>query len=563
MVSVVLLVIGYLLLLGGCANLYQVDLEGQRQNNLKEDLNLLQAREAMSFPEPLTLSDVIRVGLENNLDMRISKIMGEIADDTSLAEKLKMLPRLDVNGHLSENSEYSQKWYVDAEGNKILGNTVSEDKTKKTVDVSLSWNILDFGLSYLRARQAAVGTEIQRMERLRQAQKLALDISAAFWKTVLAEEELEHIQEIEGEVGQYKAKADEMVGQKRLDPITAKNIEKQMVDLSIAANKLRADISGTRIALCELMGLPPTTRFTLSRAESYQTYLDSLPGSADINPEKIVEIALSNRPELFSADLQEKIQQDEARAVLVSMFPGISFNATWFYDDDQYLVNNDWTNVGVSLAANLLSLPSKYMEWKAKDKSITMVKVQRLMLTAGILAQVHMALNDYQIKEKQFNLYDRSYKITDDLLSMSRERQKAGSLSDTAITQRLLESMVTKLERNRNLVDLLNSYNMLLVTLGLDHGRWRESLTAAVPEKQSEEMGAVSETPGTENAVSEDADAENTAAEMPDADNNVVSSATPLESGYVGMPESGPAAPAFADEGFGILAKEVRFADIQ
>ncbi|MEE4356356.1 MAG: TolC family protein [Desulfococcaceae bacterium] len=529
------LVLGCLVFLGGCANMYQVDLENQRQANLSEDLELLQARENMSFPDPLTLSDVIRIGLENNLDMRISKIMGEISDDSSLAERLKMLPRLDVNGHLSENSEYSQKWYVDAEGNKILGNTVSEDKTKKTVDVSLSWNILDFGLSYLRARQAAVSTEIQKMEQLRQAQKLALDISAAFWKTVLAEKELDHIRQIEGEVSQYKDKADEMVGQRRLDPIAAKNIEKQMVELSIAANQLQADISGTRIELCKLMGLPPATRFTLSRAESFQAYLDTLPASEDIEPKKIEEIALKNRPELFSADLQEKIQQDEARAVLVSMFPGISFNASWFYDDDQYLVNSDWTNVGVSLAANLLSLPSKYMEWKAKDKSITMVKVQRLMLTAGIITQVHMALHDYRIKEKKFSLYDRSYKITEDLLSMSKERRNAGSLSDTAITQRLLESMVTKLERNRNLVDLLNSYNMLLVTLGLDHGRWREPLTTA-------EAVPVQDPAQDKDTVSVSGEAEKTAEgnakEISGSTADEDRACLPVESGYVGMSET-------------------------
>ncbi|MGE0083688.1 MAG: TolC family protein [Desulfococcaceae bacterium] len=491
----VVLIFGCIAVFGGCASLYQVDMEKQRQANLKEDLDLLQIRKTMSFPGPLTLSEIVRVGLENNLDMRISKIMGEIAEDTSLAEKLKMLPRLDINGNYSRNSEYSRKWYVDPDtGARILGNTISEEKTKKTIDVSLSWNILDFGLSYIRARQAAVGVEIQRMERLRQAQKLALDISSAFWKTFLAEDELEHIRKIEAEVGIYKEKADEMVGEKRLDPITAKNIEKQMVDLSIAANRLQADISGTRIALCELMGVPPTTPFSLSRAESFQTHLDSLPKSEDIVPDRLEEIALSNRPELYSADMQEKIQQDEARAVIVSMFPGISFNASYFYDDDKYLVNSDWTNVGVHFAASLLALPSKYAEWKAKDKAITMVKVQRLMLTAGIVAQVHMALHDYQIKEKQFRLHDRSYSITDDLLNMSRERQKAGSLADTAITQRLLESMVTKLERNRTLVDMLNSYNMLLVTLGLDHGRWREPLIseeADAPVLNPAESGSV------------------------------------------------------------------------
>ena len=515
----VVLVFGCMAVLGGCANLYQVDLEKQRQANLKEDLNLLEARKSMSFPDPLTLSDVIRVGLENNLDMRISKIMGEIADDTSLAEKLKMLPGLNVEGNLSRNSEYNIKEYKNlTTGERVLGNSISEEKTRKTISAGLSWNILDFGLSYIRARQAAVATEIQKMERLRQAQTLALDISAAFWKAVLAEQDLEYIREMETQVRGYKENADQMLAEKRMDPLAAKGIEKQMVDLSIVAAKLQAEISGARIELCKLMGLPPATSFTLSRAESFHAYLDALPKADQIVPEKIEEIALRNRPELFSADMQEAIQQDEAKAVLVSMFPGISFNATWFYDDNSYLINNDWTNVGVSLAANLLSIPSKYMQWKAKDKSITVAKVQRLMLTAGIIAQVHMSLHDYNVKEKQFALYDRSFGIASDLLNLSKEHQSAGKMSDTAVSQRMLENMLSKLERNRSLVDLLNSYNMLLVSLGLDHGRWREPLTTA----QMDQVIPVTE---------QDAEAQ-AGAEIPDASAEVMIPVT-VESGYI------------------------------
>jgi hypothetical protein len=178
-------------------------------------------------------------------------------------------------------------------------------------------------------------------------------------------------------------------------------------------------------------------------------------------------------------------------------------------------VNNDWTNVGVSLAANLLSLPSKYSEWKAKDKSVTMVKVQRLMLTAGIIAQVHLSLHDYKVKEEQFSLYDNSLGISDSLLGMTKERNKAGTkgYSDTVVTQNMLESLVTRLERDRALVDLLNSYNMMLVTLGLDHGRWREPLTAdagetlensdAVPVSKQDDSGLSPEDMSDANAPAE------------------------------------------------------------
>ena len=67
---------------------------------------------------------------------------------------------------------------------------------------------------------------------------------------------------------------------------------------------------------------------------------------------------------------------------------------------------------------------------------------------------------------------DNSYVISEDLVTMSRERYELGALSDTVMTQQVMENMVTRLERNRCLIDLINAYNVLLVTLGFDYSQW-------------------------------------------------------------------------------------------
>jgi multidrug efflux system outer membrane protein len=388
-----------------------------------------------------------------------------------------MLPELSFSGNLAYRNNYSISEYEDIyTGNKVLGTSTNQEKATKIMDIRLSWNILDFGLSYLRARQSAVGTEIKRMERIRQAQKLALDLSAAYWKAVLTVKDLERVRAIESEATEYKVKADALVAQKRLDPLIARSIEKQVSDLSITANTLQSEISGVRIELARMMGLPPVTRFELSGESNAEGYAENMPDSSKLDLRRLEIISLNNRPELFSADLEEKVRQDEARSVLLSMFPSIRLDAGQNFDYNTFLANNTWTSVGIGVAENFLALPSKYMTWKAKNKTITLVKVQRLMLTAGIIAQVHIAVQDYRTKEKQFKLYNNAWLITEDLLNMSRERNKLGTVTDIHITQRMMETVVAKLQRDRSLTDLLNAYNMLLVTLGLDYGKWNENL---------------------------------------------------------------------------------------
>ncbi|NJL59929.1 MAG: TolC family protein [Desulfobacteraceae bacterium] len=461
----------------GCSNQFKMDLTKQRHDNLAEDLKAIQAQETMKFPDPLTLDEVIRVGLENNLEMRISRIMAEIEKDSALAEKLGMLPDLSFSGNASYRSNYAVSEYEDIyTGKKVLGSTTNSEKATRIMDIRLSWNILDFGLSYLRSRQAAVGLEIKRMERIRQSQKLALDLSNAYWKSVLTQKDLERVRAIESEATEYKKKADELVAQKRIDPIVARGIEKQLSDLSITANGLQSEMASIRIELGKLMGISPFTRFDLANESTAEGFVENMPEPSGLDPRRLEIVSLNNRPELFSADLEEKVRQDDARSVLLSMFPSIRLDAAQNYDYNSFLANNTWSSVGISVAQNFLDIPSKYMSWKAKDKTVSMVKAQRLMLTAGVIAQVHIALQDYRAKEKQFRLYNNAWLIAEDLLNMSRERNKLGTVTDLQVTQRMMETVVAKLQRDRSLTDVLNAYNMLLVTLGLDYGRWRENL---------------------------------------------------------------------------------------
>ena len=444
---------------------------------MQTDLSRIQPESPILIDGPMTLAEAVRIGMVNNLDLRISRIMAEISDDRALAEKLRMLPSLDLNGEISRNSEYMRREYKDlVTGETSLGRSVSEEKTKKTVSLSLTWNVLDFGISYIRARQEAMRSEVQRMERLRQAQTIARDIATAYWKATLAERNLERIEKIETDVREFRETAEVLVAQRRLDPIMAKDIEKRLAELSITTANLQSDITGARIELRKLMGLPPTTELPLAR-ESIDDTLERMPRPEALDPERLERIALFYRPEFYAADFEVRIQQDEARSVLLSMFPGLRFNYSHFYDDNTYLVNNYWSNVGVGLVYNFLALPSKYWQLQAEEMTVEKTRAQRLMLTAGVIAQTHMALHDYRVKEELFRLHDNAYAISDDLVSMSRERHAMGTMTETELSRRMLDNTVNRLTRDRHLVDLIDAYHTLLVTLGFDYGAWHQDVT--------------------------------------------------------------------------------------
>lgn len=481
----------------GCSRAYQVDLVAQRTANLAEDRGFLAERERMEFDKPLTLDHAVAVGLANNLDLRVSRFMERIADRTAMSEKLKMLPRFDVRGVYSERNEFIQREYVDPDTGEVsLSNTISQDRTTRTLDLTLSWNILDFGLSYLRSRQAAYQTQIRRMERVRQAQTLSMDIASAFWYSVLSEQDLQYVREIEDRVRQYKSAADDLVRSRRLDPIVAKEMERQLMNLTISAADLQAEIASARVDLSRLLGLAPATRFDLASGDDLvDRRLETIPEPGELSAERLEEIALRNRPELYSADLRVEVQRDQVRAALLDMFPGIELNASYHYDGDQFLANNDWYSAGTQFVAGLLELPSKYANWNAQKMTAEMTRVQRLLLTAGIVAQVHVALQDFHVKRKQFELKESALGVSEDLRDMSLERNRAGMIgfSDTVVARRMMESFLARLERNRTAVALMNAYHTLLVSLGFGYERWSDPLMELDQEEMPEEIGTAEE----------------------------------------------------------------------
>ncbi len=459
-----------------CTSVVTVDLEGDRQANLKKDLQMLDPLQSVDLSEALSLNDVIRIGLENNLDLRVSRFEQEVAKDSSFADKLELLPDLDISANGDKVDKFRREGSFNPDTGVITApSTTSRLKSNKTRSLELTWSVLDFGLSYIRSRQSQLQQEVLQMRRNRQAQTLALDLTEAFWKAALAEDALDYVRRVERELKAQRAAIEQSVSELQLDAIAAKDVEKRLVDLALSVRDLQADIANARIRLARLMGLKQNTRFVLKR-EAIKPLLAKFPRPDQLESDVFEEYALNNRPELFERDLGEHIQRDEARAAMLSMFPSLSFSTGRNFDGNTLLESNYWNSIGYSVGWNLLALPSQYYRAQAEEKKIGVEHAARLQLTVAVITQVHIGLLDYKIAVERFKLYEQSYGLTSELLGMTRERNAAGILSDLSVAQRLLEDMAAKLRRDQAVVDLIVTYRRLLTSSGLNPDHWNTAL---------------------------------------------------------------------------------------
>ncbi|VEN73258.1 conserved hypothetical protein [Candidatus Desulfarcum epimagneticum] len=462
------------LVFGGCAVSYRLDMEAGRLSAIENDAFLKNVKKYEAFKKPLTLEDAMRIALENNLEIRVRGIMEEISDGDAVSAKLKMLPRGDFSAGSSSRSDYDISDSKDLDtGQVTVSNVISEPRDVNTREFSLSWNILDFGLSYIRARQAAVNSEIRRMERKRQGQLLAMNVRAAYWKSVMAEKNLEKIPKIEKILKENKAAVEKLVAARQADPSRLKEAEKTLVSLALTASSLQAEASGARIELANLMGVGPGADFYLAAADDL-AFIAQMPDPKKLKAPEMEIMSLRNRPELFVSDLSIQIQRDEARAALTDMFPGIRFNASSHYDSNPYLHHSSWHSIGANVAMNILSLPFKAMKLKGENMKTRLAETRRSLLTAGIVAQVHMALHRFGMAREQFNLYEQYHRIHKDLSEMGRARRQAGMLSAADMARRVMEEMVAGLKRDKAFGALADAHGALMATLGVNYDQWSE-----------------------------------------------------------------------------------------
>lgn len=462
--------------LSGCTSVVSVDMQAEREANLAMDRSLIAAPVDIDLTQAISLDDVIKIGLRNNLDLRVSRFEQEIAKDTALADKLDMLPDLQANREYERDSDYRVEGsFNPTTGSFTNGSTTSQLRTSMTADLTLTWSVLDFGLSYIRSRQSQLQQEVLRMRRNRQAQLLALDLTEAFWKAALAEDALDYVRRVERELRAQRGAIEQSVAERRLDAIAAKDVEKRLVDIALSIRDLQADIANARIRLARLMGLNQETRFVLKR-EPIKPLLAKFPRPDQLSADVFENYALLNRPELFERDLSERIQADDVRAAMLNMFPNLSFSAGRNWDGNTLLETNYWNSVGYTVGWNLLSIPRQYALMQSEEKGVEMERASRLQLTVGVITQVHIGLLDYRIAVERFKLYEESYGLTTELLGMTRERNAAGIMSDLSVAQRLLEDMAAKLRRDQAVVDLIVAYRRLLTSVGLNPHQWETAL---------------------------------------------------------------------------------------
>lgn len=299
--------------LSGCAAL-DFDPTAERERNLTRDLSVLEGAAGEVLPErALEFKEVLEIALRNNFELRVAEHELEIASRERLASRLEMLPRLDAEAAATRRSDPEVKAVLGPDGRPSGQSSLSEPQQSRTADLTLTWSVLDFMTAAIRSEQRELQAAQLEYRRQKIRQRIALEVTTAFWRAAAAEDALEYSYNVKRQMERQYERLTASMRDRSVSLLAGKEAQLKLIELSIAIQKLHGNLSTARLELVQLMGLKQNVAISLQRPD-LRAVISTLPRPSDLDIKQLEFVALRHHPILFENDLQAKILQEDTRA---------------------------------------------------------------------------------------------------------------------------------------------------------------------------------------------------------------------------------------------------------
>jgi hypothetical protein len=330
---------------------------------------------------PLSVHEAVARALKFNLSIRAQELIAEMAVAKVRAESASMLPDL-----VAESRYYGRNVPAYSRSSSSSTYSTSSDPRGVSRDLTLSFNILDFGLSYLRSQQAADKAEKEREEVRRVATRVVEETRAAFWRTAAHDALIAQVDRLRPAVEQMMAQSRKAAGNSEVDPLISITYEREVLNLQRELNQLRVSLAGSAAQLRQLVGVPQSSVMQLEVASRRM----QRPAPTDAPGVDIMR-ALGHRHEIRQLMLDMRITETEVHATVLKVLPSVSLSRGLAQDTSSFLLHGSWVSWGAKFAWSLINLAQLPTNLDVVEAQMRVHRQQTVATAAAIAMQVYVA----------------------------------------------------------------------------------------------------------------------------------------------------------------------------
>lgn len=430
----------------------------QRLSRVKEEQTYQHAQ--------LDLPAAVSRALLFNLDYQAAFMSANMARADLARSHYLLWPQLAAGAGYSARNSYSMAKSFDPLSNtQTLQASTSSERQGETAQLQITWNALDFGVGYLRAKQKGNAALIAEEQRRKAIQVITQDVTLAWWRGVAVQELEPRLKELREHIESALERSREI---ERLRLQTAYPILDYRRDLLLSLKRISAlekDMRSARRDLARLVAVPEGEKMVLGSANNALTP-SWLPAS--LSREQMRRIVLANRPELREMNYRQRMAALEGKVAVASLFPSLGLSAGLRYDSNKFLSNNDWKDVNASASFNLLGLAAlpanrRYAKTVAEAESL-----RADAMTVAVLSQLDVALQAISSDQKGLCLSREIDSIARERERQQKARSASASGDELSLIRSQVESALASIESAFSRADMEASQAMLLNTLGVD-----------------------------------------------------------------------------------------------
>ncbi|HYF98414.1 MAG TPA: TolC family protein [Coxiellaceae bacterium] len=449
-------------LLAACGTMDPKPLADDEQLQISELLKQVYQQQP-AVHNTLSLSEAIARALKYNLNTRLQEANSALASGQLTLAKWQTLPALNFTYDAYHRDNAEQQQLVGSNGQLTTNTSSVTPQTIRTQVAGLNWNILNFGVSYLSAKQQANKVLISLEEQRKIEQQLVGDVIVSYIKAYGAQENYTQMQNTMSKAN--KALTNSSTALKlQLAPTQQQLRYQQSVLQNLRRlSQLKSTLSQAKYDLAALTNLPARTNYKLINPNFK---LPPLYDSAE-EAKKVDLVAIVNRPEIRQSSYQLRNAIIALTQAKLNILPGVTVNYAYNYTSNYYYVNQKWMSLDVQAAWNLIQLLSGPSQTLMARSQIEVARIQNLALTVGVLTQIRLSYLQYQGGLEDYRYAQNLADVDDKLYKYAKKLKSADVGSENTLIESAVESLNANLEKNLAEAAVFDAYRKMYQSVGI------------------------------------------------------------------------------------------------
>lgn len=412
----------------------------------------------------LGLHEAMAMAIKYNLDHKIETANVYLTRSSRALTEFDMLPNLVASG------EYSNRGTSPGSRSVTLATGVTSPTATRSTgaensegNLTLSWDILDFGLSYYRSQQSGNDILIAQEQRRAVLNRLVESVRTSYWRAVSHER-------LNGRITTVVRRAERALKQSRNltnggfeDRTTGLIYQRDLLRVIGEMQALQRDLAISKPQLAALVNLKPGAHFHV-RIPQRRT----LP-SVNTSASRLVDIALENRPELREISYEARnIDLDEKAAVL-ELLPSLRPYLTASTTSNDLIVNQNWVSAGARVSWDLMNLFKQPSRQRLLTSRKVLNEARALALTHSVATQVHVAKTRYDFLRTETRTSARYADVSSKISKAIKAERAEGLIGEQEVVLEEVGSILAELRFDARYAELQSSYAAVFAATGLNN----------------------------------------------------------------------------------------------